>query len=839
MKFYPKKTIIIGINKGCITMADIKSDDFLLQYFMQMRFNAMPPEIRARYDAYSKNDDFRGHMKEWKKYLMMPDGSKKPLPDPNGPDYHLNDEQWNALFLEFQSAFRKMAENRKNFTNAIDFSVNNDKIINFLDEYFGFGKLFDKASAGQAAETQITDLASLLNTHKSILEIKLQEWGLLDSGFKYKNLLDGIKDKKYNTDSEFQGRLINVAKYITSYTQSNSYYADNELINKISNHNFNEIINGFDDEAIVPNKNVPNKLAAFKQEYDILLHKLYSNNAIRDAFPSDKIKDTYNRAKENVNYDDPNSKDYIPPKRKDDLTLPQRISEWADDTYADVLEKYLKFKGDRLYFSPQAKQIVAAIHKAKIKPTDGLGKIMDSADTIKKELLYKSPEATEHFEWFEKTMEDIKNTMPNAFEGALKNGTQLKAIVSELIMTAVRDNKIEEAKTAMETLSVIKYGYTTSKIMDAFNSQEFVLFSDKELSWIKSGNEATKIVATAMDKSIKKALQVAGYGVTAAVNAIKLSGSKFKGVRGRLKKEQEQWTKKTVADKAFQQKMTQRLNAQNQTDINKKRNEQQQLNQALQRGQQAINNINDYNAQKSALETAQNQDNADKAALEQRANDPTYQNALANVTRHNELTNEYNDCIQQRPRLIREINTLDTQINNIQADPTITQIEKDVRCRPLIESKIQNENKLDNIQQRLQNIPGELSQITSNPNWVNEQRIVQQFNIDTQALQSRISQNESQQSRLNQWYAAEKNINELNEQIDKRKETMRKWDKNHTDQYKELMAYWDMLETGRDTHTGKMYNWFKRLSAEEAQKQFDTNKNTYISDHLSGYSIDA
>lgn len=450
-------------------MADIKSDDFLLQYFMQMRFNAMPPEIRARYDAYSKNDDFRGHMKEWKKYLMMPDGSKKPLPDPNGPDYHLNAEQWDALFLEFQSAFRKMAENRKNFTNAIDFSVNNDKIINFLDEYFGFGKLFDKASAGQAAEGQIKDLASLLNTHNSILEIKLQEWGLLDSGFKYKNLLDGIKDKKYNTDSEFQGRLINVAKYITSYTQSNSYYADNELINEIGNHNFNEIINGFDDEEIVPNK-----LAAFKQEYDILLHKLYSNNAIRDAFPSDKIKDTYNRAKENVNYDDPNSKDYIPPKRKDDLTLPQRISEWADDTYADVLEKYLKFKGDRLYFSPQAKQIVAAIHKAEIKPTDGLGKIMDSADTIKKELLYKSPEATEHFEWFEKTMNDIKNTMPNAFEGALKNGTQLKAIVSELIMTAVRDNKIEEAKTAMETLSVIKYGYTTSKIMDAFNSQEFV-----------------------------------------------------------------------------------------------------------------------------------------------------------------------------------------------------------------------------------------------------------------------------------------------------------------------------------------------------------------------------
>ena len=55
--------------------------------------------------------------------------------------------------------------------------------------------------------------------------------------------------------------------------------------------------------------------------------------------------------------------------------------------------------------------------------------------------------------------------MSRIFAGALNNSTHMKALIRELIIKAVRENKIDEAKTAMEVLSVIKYGYTTSKIM--------------------------------------------------------------------------------------------------------------------------------------------------------------------------------------------------------------------------------------------------------------------------------------------------------------------------------------------------------------------------------------
>ena len=61
----------------------------------------------------------------------------------------------------------------------------------------------------------------------------------------------------------------------------------------------------------------------------------------------------------------------------------------------------------------------------------------------------------------------------------------MKALIRELIIKAVRENKIDEAKTAMEVLSVIKYGYTTSKIMDAIRKEPLSIFSDKGLSWNK------------------------------------------------------------------------------------------------------------------------------------------------------------------------------------------------------------------------------------------------------------------------------------------------------------------------------------------------------------------
>jgi hypothetical protein len=46
-----------------------------------------------------------------------------------------------------------------------------------------------------------------------------------------------------------------------------------------------------------------------------------------------------------------------------------------------------------------------------------------------------------------------------------------------------------------------------------------------------------------------------------------------------------------------------------------------------------------------------------------------------------------------------------------------------------------------------------------------------------------------------------------------------------------------MLETGRNTKTGPMYNWFKNLYKTNAQKRFDGKKAGIIADYMSNHSI--
>ena len=150
---------------------------------------------------------------------------------------------------------------------------------------------------------------------------------------------------------------------------------------------------------------------------------------------------------------------------------------------------------------------------------------MESTGKIAEGLRFKSPTAAEHFDWFTKTMTSIKAKMPKAFEGALRNGRQMRAVISELIKTAVENGKEKEAKTAMEVLSVIRYGFTTSKIMDTLKETDFTLFSDSKLSWNK--NEATQFITKALDKSVKFAFMGIGYGITIAGNAIWQSGIKY------------------------------------------------------------------------------------------------------------------------------------------------------------------------------------------------------------------------------------------------------------------------------------------------------------------------
>ena len=794
----------------------VKMNDFLLQYYMQLRFNHMPAEVRAKFNEYAKNDDFRGHMKDWKKNLMT-NGANNPMPDPNeaGGAWELGNDEWEKLFRAFQDAFRAMDADKKSFKDNKDAN-------DFLNEYFGDLHLFSNGVASNDAEQEIQgNFKTFLESNRQVLEVAFKQWGLTDGDFSYSDLMSGIQDKKYNTSPKFQKKIKDVAQYVAYYMRQPDFV--NSLPNAQTNlPDFEKVEKGFDDDQIDPLK-----LDYFKRNHRDLLDTLNKKSKIYSVFKTydkGKISKLLDEATQKVDYGNKESDDYVPPKRDDELTPWQQLSKNIGDTWSDYMDKYIKFRGDRLYMSNSAKAIVKALDdkKVKMKPTDGLGKLVENTDAIKANLLYKSPTATKHFEWMAKTLKELQSTMPKAFAGALQNGRQMRALVSELIMTAVRDGKMDEAKTAMEVLSVIKYGYTTSKIMDALGKENLSIFSDKGLSWNK--NEGVQFVTNAMDKSIKAAFMGIGYGITIAGNAYNLHGSKFNRAPGRMKQAHDDFIR--ANDDAKNKKIAER-NIENPLAQQRIQAEQNVM------AQTGITDAT-YAQHEQAYNTAKS-DAKQKLTLMNDA-DKRLKDANQKLESYDDLTQQINSANQALPQIQQNLQQLQNALNNPNtyngmppqaANALAVDIQRQI-------TDLQQQER--DIQQSLPQLQQQQQQLLANPDIQSALANRPQYQADFNAAQT--SYNTAQQMAdqlgdpVHKFKNAKNRVDELNRQIDARNDEIDNWDDKHTDKFQELMAYWDFLETGRNTHTGNMYSWAPG-SAAKKQKKF--NGSARFQQYLAAY----
>ena len=794
----------------------VKMNDFLLQYYMQLRFNHMPAEVRAKFNEYAKNDDFRGHMKDWKKNLMT-NGANNPMPDPNeaGGAWELSNDEWEKLFRAFQDAFRAMDADKKSFKDNKDAN-------DFLNEYFGDLHLFSNGVASNDAEQEIQgNFKTFLESNRQVLEVAFKQWGLTDGDFSYSDLMSGIQDKKYNTSPKFQKKIKDVAQYVAYYMRQPDFV--NSLPNAQTNlPDFEKVEKGFDDDQIDPLK-----LDYFKRNHRDLLDTLNKKSKIYSVFKTydkGKISKLLDEATQKVDYGNKESDDYVPPKRDDELTPWQQLSKNIGDTWSDYMDKYIKFRGDRLYMSNSAKAIVKALDdkKVKMKPTDGLGKLVENTDAIKANLLYKSPTATKHFEWMAKTLKELQSTMPKAFAGALQNGRQMRALVSELIMTAVRDGKMDEAKTAMEVLSVIKYGYTTSKIMDALGKESLSIFSDKGLSWNK--NEGVQFVTNAMDKSIKAAFMGIGYGITIAGNAYNLHGSKFNRATGRMKQAHDDFIQ--ANDDAKNKKIAER-NIENPLAQQRIQAEQNVM------AQTGITDAT-YAQHEQAYNTAKS-DAKQKLTVMNDA-DKRLKDANQKLESYDDLTQQINSANQALPQIQQNLQQLQNALNNPNtyngmppqaANALAVDIQRQI-------TDLQQQER--NIQQSLPQLQQQQQQLLANPDIQSALANRPQYQADFNAAQT--SYNTAQQMAdqlgdpVHKFKNAKNRVDELNRQIDARNDEINNWDDKHTDKFQELMAYWDFLETGRNTHTGNMYSWTPG-SAAKKQKKF--NGSARFQQYLAAY----
>ena len=804
----------------------VKYKDFLAQYFRQLHFNKMPDPVRKQYEEYRKAGDKRGHLGDWvdKYKLTYQDADKKwhnsdmPNPTDYNSEFYMLDSEWEKMYQAFQAAFIAMNDDRKSFKD-------NDKATKFLNDCYGNGRLFTINSLNSSIEPYMDNFCKTLQSP----ECKDVAYNLIRDCFNdneddYEEFVNNISDKnrKYHSDYKTRKQLQDVISKIHNYINGWANLPEN-VINMLQSANLTEIAS----ELRRPARPTTQQLEAFKKNYDKLNTVLYSNKKIYDVFrnyDNGNISKQLDTAREEVGYDNPESKDFIAESRKDvdGRNVFQHVKDWVNDTYDSALGKYTKLRGNQLYYSEKAKLICEALTKEKVLPTDGIQGILDKSDDVQKKIKSKpnGQKAAEHMAWMTECMGRLKDTLkPEVFNGAIKNGRQLRLLISEMIVDAVRNNKIEEAKTAMEILSVMKYGNTTSKTMDGMNKEfkDFSLFSDSKLTW--NNNEGVRFVTGALDKTIKTAGRAIGYGTVLAVNAIRKSGTKF---RGNLDRGTENLS--NAANEFAAQ------DGQNKADTIAERDTLNKADKKEIKQQQA--KIKSLRINESNLETKQKK----RHALQTKV--ANARDKLDKVRAKNySVAQPWYDAQQKIDDATNDINNIQSNIDywkNYITNNKITSVNPEWQ-------QIQDNINALNSQLTLAN--NTLSREQANQRNLGPDVIKAKDEIET--AQTNLDDAEKRFKDANKKIAdyekATKAIKDLESAITERDKKVDDFDKDNHNKYKELMAYWDFLETGRDHPFGRTYSQMPFRKVKKAQKNLnDANKdNALFNAYLKKYQYAA
>lgn len=653
-----------------------------------------------------------------------------------------------------------------------------------------------------------------------------------------RDLRQKITDEKYNTDSEIRQAIMEISSKVCNAegdikTELDRAVHDNFApladLNAYANHHHLDLIS---DGTRGWNRvtNTAAQLDNFKLNYVSFVRKIYSDDDVYQAFESKEggnkpITSAITKAKTDVDYDKTDSANYVPPKREEQLTLFEQIKKWSGDTFSDYFKKYEGLRGTKIleHYS-EVNEIVKQMDKAEIKPTDDLNKLVEKSDGIKKVLQSKNPYAAAAFGWLADALKDFQGDarMSQIMKGALKNGRKMKMLVAELIERAAEDGKketIDKAKIALELLSVIKYGNTTSKIMDTLKEDKelFTIFSNEKLSWNK--NEGVKFITNAMDKTFRAACLGLGRGAAFVVNRFRRRGTKFNGKlpSKKLSQSYRDWQSKNAADKASAQAahdsdVTPVVADQSEFKRAKDKAEGEKQNAMDDGGGHGLRNMNSYagaayaGTDEEILRAAEediNAFNADEYVADQR------------VAEYRELINKLyiaHDTYQELIRLdYEEHNVATSAMTPEQKTARITEIVAERRkLKKELKDKIGNDGNLD-----LTLVGGFMGHNTIDlmaeprpvtPAWFRgattyvENRpgyIIAQNHLND--LQNEIY---TRQQHIETYRKATEDLKAAEEQITAREKKINEWDDKHQDVRLLLTAYWDTLQDPSLTRFG-------------------------------------
>ena len=784
-----------------------KLKDFIYQYARHRHLYKMPPAARKRFNKFIENKDYDGDQKYWKDVLDNTDAGQFPELYLEGADdtetKKLTRELYEELYSWFQEAFEAMSNNKAKFTNK----GKEETTVAFFDKWYGTdNQLFQPKKP--VDETKLKSRIkhfynTILNNPKYSYQLKkIFEARVLPSGMKFEKFVQGVRDEKYLTDDDIRSALMDVAQHVQTYSHitTDEDYWPSEL-GQLGRYDFSSSTYGTDTGLDTLNPE-PDKW--FKHTYNPnfprrlpeLFDKLISSKTVRDDFiefgdskanhtNAGVLGEKINNAITDTDYANKDSKNYVPPKDDDERNIGERFKKAKDDFKEEHINPWTDMlRGRRVFFSPYARAIVEACSKAKtkdkktIQPTDGLQAFIDNKEAIKKELAdYKK--APGHFDWFIDKLSVYANKYPKAFNGALKNPRKMKKIVSLFIIDGLEESKVAQTKTALEILSIMKYGAFTSKTLDELKKAEFSWLSDKGLSWNKY--EGVKFVTSAFDKTLKYSSLGVGRLVAAARNKYFRDHTKFRGKSKFLDAAYDKWKQDNDKDKFDSTLLTDA-----QRELSTAR-----ANQTIQQG--LLTRAGGRTGVEGRIITA----TTNRQMAEQ--NRETFQNELDQLNEQaadpNIITTLQGELSAKQDEVTQAQGELSTARTTYGTAPTPEQ-QAEIRT---LERKVNSlQAEADAIQTNINHLqPGYLNNLQNDIN--REQTTIN--NLDAQIADD--------QKLLADVDEADNDVEGLQRQVNEMQATSDDWEgKGHKDNYMTLMAYWDRLETYGQSHKNP---WLKSM----------------------------
>ncbi len=796
--------------------------EFIRKYFSILNISKMPPAVLNRYKAYAEKDDFPNDtVKSWGKNFMKHGSTDwQDLPDIKA----LPDKVLDLLYKDLLRTFTAMHAHKMSLS---------DKGKTFVETYYGPGadKIFFTPEISLSDETQIKKLLDYIN--KGDINVGL-EWGEPEV---IQEILEETRSVSGNSSKRVISNIVN--KIISDETSKAEAQALGINLNKIRN-------------AVEPTINITNddrkKLRDnFGNICSTLLKEKKTYEDFKKYEPNEKIvSEQIDTAISNTDYTGKTNKaNFVPPKYKDtDPNLKQRIDKGFENFYTNFLKQYATAHRDNIFIKPEAKAIFKAIDKAKITPTDDLNKLIKESGTIINSLRGKEPfKAADHMEWLSKQLESFKqNGLSDSVDGALRWGYQMNRIVTELCKNAVAEGKEKEAKTALEVLSVMQYGTFTSRTMDAINKTDINIFSDSKLSW--NNNEGVQMVTKALDKTIGFGIKVAGYAITGAVNRARKHGAAFnhsgemqdlsdardkeladkkikdekdKNAADKANRLEKRDNNKTIKDvkeyikakyngldirHAQEEVQEQEKEIQEQVAIaNAARKEIEEMRSAhdeFEKQNKIVNDFdnipNDIKSERKKLKKIKSEIAKRQKILSSKGPYETHNNPITHIAMSEAESEHYEDKLNNEiDNLTRQFQSTQSEIDGLKAKfKNPEELKKRNDAEVARDSKKAENDKYLKAQQDLENAQKTYQHLETNARYVDLRDNLEKYSEAKEAKEK-----------------AEK-------EIETRQQEWNKWDEKNRNIYKELMAYWDFLQSG-----GKTKAPLFRLSTKKIQEKMD------------------